>query len=200
MHRALRRQPRSLAGLPRKYGWLIRAAGCVNVLGPSYVHRFASTPVTVKQRMMELASVLATRLPDDDVSVDQIGRRRWEGPEIFLVIDDAERLPAGFDSPLEPIGQFVQAGADVGLHIIYTRLFGGFMQGMGLDAVLRNLRESTAPMLIMDSDPDHGFVKGRWKGHAMPPGRGFLMNTAESGESGIYVQVADSQLAQSDQS
>ncbi len=172
----------------------------VNVLGPSYVHRFASTPVTVKQRMMELASVLATRLPDDDVSVDQIGRRRWEGPEIFLVIDDAERLPAGFDSPLEPIGQFVQAGADVGLHIIYTRLFGGFMQGMGLDAVLRNLRESTAPMLIMDSDPDHGFVKGRWKGHAMPPGRGFLMNTAESGESGIYVQVADSQLAQSDQS
>ena len=61
-----------------------------------------------------------------------------------------------------------------------------------------NLRESTAPMLIMDSDPDHGFVKGKWKGHSMPPGRGFLMNTAESGESGIYVQVADLELAQSD--
>ena len=130
-------------------------------------------------------------LPDDDGSLDQMGQRHWEGPEIFLVIDDAERLPAGFDSPLQPIGQFVQAGADVGLHIIYTRLFGGFMQGLGLDAVLRNLRESAAPMLIMDSDPDHGYVKGKWKGHSMPPGRGFLMNTAESGESGIYVQVAD---------
>ena len=84
------------------------------------------------------------------------------------MIDDAERLPAGFDSPLEPIGPFVHAGADVGLHIVYTRLFGGFMQGMGADAVLRTLREATAPMLVMDSDPDAGFVKGKWKGHSMP--------------------------------
>ena len=93
----------------------------------------------------------------------------------------------------------MHAGADVGLHIVYTRLFGGFMQGMGADAVLRTMREATAPTLVMDSDPDAGFVKGRWKGHAMPKGRGFLMNTTESGESGIYVQVADTGLAQSDQ-
>jgi DNA segregation ATPase FtsK/SpoIIIE, S-DNA-T family len=29
-------------------------------------------------------------------------------------------------------------------------------------------------------------VRGRWRGHSMPVGRGFLMNT---GESGLYVQV-----------
>ena len=73
----------------------------------------------------------------DDGSLDQIGQRHWQGPEIFLVIDDSERLPAGFDSPLEPIDQFVQAGADVGLHIIYTRLFGPDSWGLGADPVLR---------------------------------------------------------------
>jgi DNA segregation ATPase FtsK/SpoIIIE, S-DNA-T family len=39
---------------------------------------------------------------------------------------------------------------------------------------------------VMDSDSDEGFVRGRWKGHDMPAGRGFLMITAESGR---YVQV-----------
>lgn len=163
----------------------------LNVLGPEYVHRFASTAATVKQRMMELAGVLAARLPDDDGSVGQMVQRRWEGPEIFLVIDDAQRLPAGFDSPLEPVWQFVEAGADVGLHIIYTRLFGGFSSSVGADPVLRMLRQANAPLLVMDSDPDEGFVRGKWKGHSMPRGRGFLMNTTESG---IYVQVADAEL------
>jgi DNA segregation ATPase FtsK/SpoIIIE, S-DNA-T family len=191
--------PPAPAGRPPAQVWLIDPRRqLTNVLERSYVQRFAYTPQAVKDRMTELAQILAARMPDDDGSLDQIARRHWEGPEIFLVIDDAERLPAGYDSPLQPIEQFVQAGADVGLHIIYTRLFAGFMQGMGVDGVLRHLKNSVAPQLVMDSDPDQGFVKGKWKGHSMPPGRGFLMNTAESGEAGIYVQVADLELTQND--
>jgi type VII secretion protein EccCa/type VII secretion protein EccCb len=159
-----------------------------DVLGPSYVHRFASTPSTIKQRMAELAAVLAAREPDDNPQAGPIAQSTWTGPEIWLVIDDAQRLPPGFDSPLEPIARFVESGADVGLRIIYTRAFGGFVSAMGADPVLRRLRESRAPLLVMDSDPDDGFIQARWKGHPMPPGRGFLMNTTESG---IYVQVAD---------
>ena len=98
------------------------------------------------------------------MSVDQIGQRHWQGPEVFLIIDDSERLPAGYDSPLVPIAPFVQAGADVGLHIVYTRLFGAFMAGLGADPVLRLLRDATEPLLVMDSDPDPGFVKGQMEG------------------------------------
>jgi len=186
---------RGRAGRPAAQVWLIDPRRqLLGVLDSSYVHRFASTPTAVKQRMDELAQVLAPRMPSDDVSVDQIGQRHWQGPEVFLIIDDSERLPAGYDSPLVPIASFVQAGADVGLHIVYTRLFGAFMAGLGADPVLRLLRDATEPLLVMDSDPDPGFVKGKWKGHSMPRGRGFLMNTAESGESGIYVQVADAGL------
>ena len=168
----------------------------LNVLGPQYVHRFAGTAASVKQRMVELAAVLAARQPEDDPSGSQMTRRRWEGPEIFLVIDDAQRLPAGFDSPLEPIAQFVESGADVGLHVIYTRLFGGFSSSVGADPVMRMLRQANAPLLVMDSDPDEGFIRGKWKGHAMPRGRGFLLNTTESG---IYVQVAEAKLPETDQ-
>ncbi|MEE6140622.1 type VII secretion protein EccCa [Mycobacterium sp. 050128] len=182
------------AGRPAAQVWLIDPRRqLLNVLGPSYVHRFASTPAAVKQRMDELAQFLAPRLPSDDVSVDQVGQRRWEGPEIFLIIDDAERLPLGYDSPLGSIAPFVQAGSDVGLHIIYTRQFGSFMSGMG-DPILKPLRDAREPMLVMDSDPDQGFVREKWKGHSMPRGRGFLMDTGVSGESRMYVQVAEAEV------
>jgi DNA segregation ATPase FtsK/SpoIIIE-like protein len=162
------------------------------VLGPVGVHRFASTVDSVKARMVELAGVLAARLPRDDPDGGgQIAQRSWQGPEIFLVIDDGERMPGGFDSPFAPIEPFVQAGRDVGLHIVYTHSFGAFSTQTGANPVLRMLRTAFEPMLIMDSDPDPGYVQGRWKGHPMVAGRGFLMNSAESGETGLYVQVAD---------
>jgi len=96
--------PAGPAGRPAAQVWLVDPRRqLLGVLGSSYVHRFASTPTAVKQRMDELAQVLAPRMPSDDVSVDQVGQRHWQGPEVFLIIDDSERLPAGYDSPLAPI-------------------------------------------------------------------------------------------------
>ena len=47
-------------GRPAAQVWLVDPRRqLTNVLDPSYVHRFASTPTTVKQRMVELAGVLA---------------------------------------------------------------------------------------------------------------------------------------------
>lgn len=187
-------------GRPAAQVWLVDPRRQLHgVLGPAGVYRFASTVDGVKNRMAELASVLAARLPQDDPdSGGQIMARSWQGPEIFLVIDDAERIPAGFDSPLAVMEPFVQVGSDVGFHIIYTQAFGSFSSGIGANPMLRALRQSSAPMLIMDSDPEPGPVWHKWKGHPMIPGRGFLINSAESGEAGIYVQVADTEVAKID--
>jgi DNA segregation ATPase FtsK/SpoIIIE, S-DNA-T family len=184
--------PPAPAGRPTAQVWLIDPRRqLTRVLNPAYVHRFASAPEAIAQRMQELTEVLRPRMPRDTLSISEMERNAWEGPEIFVVIDDSERLPGGYDSPLQALAPWVQSGPDVGLHIIYSRQFGALMTNMG-DPILKPLRDSAAPLLVMDSDPDHGFVKGRWKGHSMPPGRGFLMNSAISGESGIYVQVSDS--------
>lgn len=159
----------------------------LNVLDSAYVARFAYTTTMVKEMMAELAGVLAARQPEGRLGAAEAAARRWEGPEIFLVIDDAQRLPAGFDSPLAPIADFVEAGEDVGLRVVYSRLFGGFLSGVGADPVLRMLQQAHAPLLVMDSDPDAGPVRAKWKGHPMVPGRGYLMG---ADETGTYVQVA----------
>ncbi len=167
----------------------------LRVLDSSYVHKFAYTPDAVRPMMTELAGVLSARQPQAGLSVDELAERRWTGPEIFVVIDDAQRLPAGYDSPLEPLAPWVESATDVGLRIVYTRSFGGFMSSLGADPVLRMMRQSNAALLVMDSDPDEGYVQEKWKGHPMPPGRGFLMNTDESG---IYVQVGAPELGKND--
>ena len=60
------------AGRPAAQVWLVDPRRqLTNVLDPSYVHRFASTPTTVKQRMVELAGSLRPRMPDDELSVAQ---------------------------------------------------------------------------------------------------------------------------------
>ncbi|MFV8055032.1 hypothetical protein [Mycobacterium sp. 48b] len=158
----------------------------LRVLGPDYVEQYAYRPDTTKEMIKNLAAVLADRLPKAGFSVDQAFEQSWEGPEIFLVIDDGHRFAGGFDSAFAPLVDAANAAEDVGLHIIYTRLFGGWVNSGGRDPLVATMNQANPNLLVMDSKPDDGFVRAGWKGHPMPPGRGFLMGTDPSG---TYVQV-----------
>ncbi|TDO06499.1 type VII secretion protein EccCa/type VII secretion protein EccCb [Mycobacterium sp. BK086] len=174
--------------------WLVDPSReLLRVLGDDYLERFAYAPDGVRQLMAELVPILAERAPKAGLSVEESLAHRWEGPEIFLIVDDADRLPPGMDSPLEArvpgasTAAMVSAAADVGLRIIYTRRFGGWAGAYRADPLVSSMLQANAPLLVMDSDGDAGFVRGRFKGHPMPPGRGYLLTSAESGR---YVQVA----------
>jgi DNA segregation ATPase FtsK/SpoIIIE-like protein len=106
-----------------------------------------------------------------------------------LIIDDVQQLPPGFDSPLHKAAPWVTRAADVGLHVIVTRTFGGWSSA-GSDPMLRALAQANAPLLVMDADPDEGFIRGKMKGGPLPRGRGLLM--AE--DTGVFVQVAATEL------
>jgi DNA segregation ATPase FtsK/SpoIIIE-like protein len=164
-------------------------------LGPDYLHRWATTPDQVKAVMAELVEVLAARAPAPGLSLQDSLAHRWAGPRIVLVIDDADRLGSGaFDSPLEAraangmtTAQVVAMAADVGLQICYTRSFGAWGSGMRGDPVAAAMMQTSSPLLVMDANADPGYIIGRFRGHALPPGRGQLIVSASSAR---YVQVA----------
>ncbi len=158
----------------------------LTVLGSDYVERFAYNVDGVNAMIGELAAVLAAREPAPGLSAGELlSRSWWSGPEIFLVIDDIQQLPTGFDSPLQKIAPWVTRAADVGLHVIVSRTFGGWSSA-GSDPLLRALHQANAPLLVMDADPDEGFIRGKMKGGPLPRGRGLLM--AE--DTGVFIQVA----------
>jgi type VII secretion protein EccCa/type VII secretion protein EccCb len=158
----------------------------LTVLGSDYVEKFAYNLDGVTAMMDELAATLARREPPHGLSAEELlSRSWWSGPEIFLIIDDVQQLPAGYDSPLHKAAPWVTRAADVGLHVIVTRTFGGWSSA-GSDPVLRALHQANAPLLVMDADPDEGYIRGKMKGGPLPRGRGLLM--AE--DTGVFVQVA----------
>ncbi|MEY8016078.1 type VII secretion protein EccCa [Mycobacterium servetii] len=162
----------------------------LTALGSEYVEKFAYNLDGVQAMMAELAAVLAGREPPPGLSAEELlSRSWWSGPEIFLIVDDIQQLPTGFDSPLHKAVPWVTRAADVGLHVIVTRSFGGWSSA-GSDPMLRALHQANAPLLVMDADPDEGFIRGKMKGGPLPRGRGLLM--AE--DTGVFVQVAATEM------
>ncbi len=162
----------------------------LTALGSDYMENFAYNLDGVQAMMGDLAAVLAGREPPAGLSAEELlSRSWWSGPEIFLIVDDIQQLPTGFDSPLHKAVPWVTRAADVGLHVIVTRSFGGWSSA-GSDPMLRALHQANAPLLVMDADPDEGFIRGKMKGGPLPRGRGLLM--AE--DTGVFVQVAATEV------
>ncbi|OBG77675.1 MULTISPECIES: type VII secretion protein EccCa [unclassified Mycobacterium] len=178
-------------GQPSAQVWLVDPRRqLLTTLGSDYVEKFAYNLDGVQAMMGELAAVLAGREPPPGLSATELlSRNWWSGPEIFVIVDDIQQLPAGFDSPLHKAAPWVTRAADVGLHVIVTRTFGGWSSA-GSDPMLRALAQANAPLLVMDADPDEGFIRGKMKGGPLPRGRGLLM--AE--DTGIFVQVAATEI------
>jgi ESX secretion system protein EccC len=183
--------PTPPAGQPSAQVWLVDPRRqLLTVLGPEYVEKFAYNLDGVQAMMGELAAILASRQPPPGLSAEELlSRSWWSGPEIFLIVDDIQQLPPGFDSPLQQAAPWVTRAADVGLHVLVTRTFGGWSSA-GSDPILRALHQANAPLLVMDADPDEGFIRGKMKGGPLPRGRGLLM--AE--DTGVFVQVAATEL------
>ncbi|MEO6793169.1 MAG: type VII secretion protein EccCa [Mycobacterium sp.] len=162
----------------------------LTTLGSNYVEKFAYNLDGTVALVNELAATLANREPPPGLSAEELlSRTWWNGPEIFLIIDDIQQFPPGFDSPFQKAAPWVTRAADVGLHVIVTRTFGGWSSA-GSDPLLRALHQANAPLLVMDADPDEGFIRGKMKGGPLPRGRGLLM--AE--DTGVFVQVAATEL------
>lgn len=183
--------PPPAPGRPSAQVWLVDPRRqLLTALGSDYVERFAYNLDGVVAMMGELAAALAGREPPPGLSAEELlSRSWWSGPEIFLIVDDIQQLPPGFDSPLHKAVPFVNRAADVGLHVIVTRTFGGWSSA-GSDPMLRALHQDNAPLLVMDADPDEGFIRGKMKGGPLPRGRGLLM--AE--DTGVFVQVAATEV------
>ncbi|MGO9510965.1 MAG: type VII secretion protein EccCa [Mycobacterium sp.] len=183
--------PTPPAGQPSAQVWLVDPRRqLLTVLGSDYMEKFAFNLDGVVAMMGELAEALAGREPPPGLSAQELlSRSWWSGPEIFLIVDDIQQLPPGFDSPLHKAAPWVTRAADVGLHVIVTRSFGGWSSA-GSDPMLRALSQANAPLLVMDADPDEGFIRGKMKGGPLPRGRGLLM--AE--DTGVFVQVAATDL------
>jgi S-DNA-T family DNA segregation ATPase FtsK/SpoIIIE len=156
-----------------------------------YVGAYATDAGTAESYAQALAGTLAGRLPPADVTPRQLQDRSWwEGPELYLVVDDYDLVSGGRTSPLQPLLDFAAQSREIGFHIVVARRSGGISRALASDPMVARIRELGASGLLMSSDPREGVLIGGRRGAELPQGRGVLVRRQE-GHSLVQIAVSD---------
>ncbi|PRX43976.1 S-DNA-T family DNA segregation ATPase FtsK/SpoIIIE [Prauserella shujinwangii] len=124
----------------------------------------------------DVAGSMAKRLPGPDVTPQQLKDRSWwNGPELFMIVDDYDLVATSTSNPLRPLSEYLAQAKDVGLHMVVARRTGGAAR-TGMDPIIGKLKEIAAPGIVMNGSKDEGQLLGNVKAGPMPPGRGVFVS------------------------
>ncbi|WP_198347888.1 type VII secretion protein EccCb [Plantactinospora sp. KBS50] len=132
----------------------------------------------------QLAAELTKRLPPPDITPQRLAERDWwQGPQIYLLVDDYDLV--GWE-PFTPLLDFLPHARDIGLNIVLARRVAGTGRSFG-DRFLTRMQELGCGGLVLSGDRREGVLIGEERAEIRPPGRGVLVRR---GAPGGLVQVA----------
>lgn len=122
-----------------------------------------------------VTQALEQRLPGADVTPQQLRDRSWwQGPDIFILIDDYDLVASSDGHPLMPLVPYIAQASDIGLRVYAARRTGGAMRGL-FEPLLARIRDVGSPGLILSGSREEGPLLGGLRAQPMPPGRGWLV-------------------------
>ncbi len=139
----------------------------LGMMDESMVAAYCATSAAAQDTVRDMVATLGARLPQPDITPAQLRERSWwEGPDIFLIIDDYDLLPVGL---LHPLKDLMPHARDIGLHVVLTRKAGGASRAL-YDPVLSEIRDQSPQVLLFDADREEGSILGL-KAASLQPGR-----------------------------
>jgi DNA segregation ATPase FtsK/SpoIIIE, S-DNA-T family len=151
-----------------------------------YLGGYAAGRDAAADYVANLVTRLRERMPPHDISQrDLLARNWWQGPEMYVVVDDYD-LIGGPQSPLAPLAEFLAHARDVGLHVVLACRVSGASRMFG-DGVVTRTKDLGSAGLILSGDPREGVIFGGERAQPRPPGRGVLIRRTQPK---MLVQVA----------
>ncbi|MFB7473487.1 type VII secretion protein EccCa [Kitasatospora sp. NPDC056184] len=145
--------------------------GLYESLPEEYRLGYAVSVDVVKQIVTGAARAMEARVPGEDISPARLRLRDWwTGPELFVIVDDLDLVPAASPNPFEPLLTHLAQGTELGLHLIVARGANGIGRAYG-DPVLRRLQDINTPVALLSCPPSEGTLFGSTKPRELPPGR-----------------------------
>jgi S-DNA-T family DNA segregation ATPase FtsK/SpoIIIE len=147
----------------------------IEVVPEEYRHGFAFSASAASEIVDGLATRLRERMPGPDVTPAQLARRDWwEGPDVYIIVDDYDLLTGSMGGPLNALIDLLPQAADIGLHVILARNAAGSSR-LSMDAVVRRLQESNTPDLALSCPPNEMPLLNGMRPRQFPPGRGLVV-------------------------
>ncbi|MDO5512751.1 type VII secretion protein EccCa [Corynebacterium sp.] len=155
-------------------------------IDPQMLAAYSATTTSTTAALRDVLATLSARLPGPDITPAQLAARDWwEGPDIYLVVDDVDLVA---DHELARLIELLPHSRDIGLHLVLARKSGGIGRAL-FSPFLSAIRDQTPAVLLLDADRDEGAVFGI-RPIAQPPGRGTWQ---VRGETIGVCQIAETQ-------
>ncbi|GAB7052399.1 type VII secretion protein EccCb [Catenuloplanes indicus] len=180
--------------IDRQTGWEARVVlidyrrSLLGIVPEGHLGAYAADSQTTKTYAQQIAGKLRERMPPSSITPEELKARTWwEGPEIYVVIDDYDLVGGSMQSPLAPLMEFIPHARDIGFHIVLTRRVAGAGRGAVGDAFFSRVRELGGGGLLLSGDPREGQLLGTEKAAVRPAGRGALISR---GKPTRLIQIA----------
>jgi S-DNA-T family DNA segregation ATPase FtsK/SpoIIIE len=147
----------------------------IDAVGAEHRVGYAASAEVLHRLVKDIVGAMRERLPGPQLTTEQLRDRSWwEGSDLFVLVDDHDLVESAQGNPLAPLADLLPVGRDIGLHLVVARAVGGAGRAM-FEPVLRRLRETGSPGLLLSGNPDEGALFGKVRPQPQPPGRGVLV-------------------------
>jgi DNA segregation ATPase FtsK/SpoIIIE, S-DNA-T family len=147
-----------------------------DAVDPAYLKVYAHTISEVSAASAAIAQRLNDRRPPAGTPPAELANWRHPGARWFLIVDDLNVLtpPGTSQSALFPLVQAIEAGQQLGLHILASHQISGWFATGSMNRVVRSMNNVGAGVLVMDGDRSDKIIEDV---RAAPrvPGRGELV-------------------------
>ncbi|MFF7580966.1 type VII secretion protein EccCa [Streptomyces sp. NPDC008061] len=144
-----------------------------------YLGAVAADPEAATTYVEQVVAKLKERMPPSDVTPQELKDRAWwDGPELYLVVDDYDLVAGGGTTgrgPLAAVSDYLTQAAELGFHVVLARRNAGMSRSLA-DPVAGRIRDLGSSGLLLSGDPREGAVLGDQRAKRLPAGRGILVS------------------------
>ncbi|MFF7382672.1 type VII secretion protein EccCa [Streptomyces griseoluteus] len=148
----------------------------LEAVGEEHLLEYAPMASAMQVHMDAIRQFMEMRAPKPDITPQQLRDRSWwNGPQLFVIIDDYELVATNSGNPLSQLVEHLPFARDVGVKFIIARSQAGASRAM-YESFMQRVKELGAQGVVLSGDPGEGDILGTVRARPMPPGRGVFVS------------------------
>ncbi|MER8016957.1 type VII secretion protein EccCa [Streptomyces griseoluteus] len=148
----------------------------LEAVGEEHLLEYAPMASAMQVHMDAIRQFMEMRAPKPDITPQQLRDRSWwNGPQLFVIIDDYELVATNSGNPLSQLVEHLPFARDVGVKFVIARSQAGASRAM-YESFMQRVKELGAQGVVLSGDPSEGDILGTVRARPMPPGRGVFVS------------------------
>ncbi|MFJ4878812.1 type VII secretion protein EccCa [Streptomyces sp. NPDC088745] len=150
--------------------------GLLGAAPPSHLAEYVPMSHSMDHHVEALAELMRRRAPSADVTARELKERSWwEGPTVFVVVDDYDLVATSSGNPLAPLVELLPFARDVGVRFVLARNTAGASRA-AYEPFVQRMVELGAQGVVLSGDPNEGEVFAGVRPRPLPVGRGVAVS------------------------